>query len=68
MTLSTKSIINMWMVGGFKTNTKANILSLIDVLYFSKRRGIDSLQATGNSKAIIDWESGISDMDVLAIE
>ena len=68
MNLSIKAIIKMWMAGGFNTNTKAKILSLMCLILFAKRRGIDSLQVTGNCKAITDWESGISDMDVLAIE
>ena len=53
---------------GKSTNTRAELLSLWALLYFTKEIELPMLHIYGDSSVIINWEKGISTLTTLDIE
>ena len=49
-------------------NTKAGLLALCDLLWFSQKKNISALQVLGDSKAIVDWDNKFHQIHSLELE
>ena len=47
--------INLWMRTGLGINTKAQLIALWGLLWFSRKRCILDIHIVGDSKVVIDW-------------
>ena len=57
----------LWMGRDKGSNTKAQLLGLWGVFFFSNKSGIDSFSIFGDLKVIIEWEKGDFNLQVLLI-
>ena len=53
---------------GKSTNTREELMSLWELLYFSKEIGLPMMHIFGDSSIIISWEKGISTLTSLELE
>ena len=53
---------------GKSINTRAELLALWALLFFSKEIGLPMLHIYGDSSVIINWEKGISTLSSLDLE
>ena len=56
------------MLGCGQSNTRAELLDLWALMYFSKEIGLPMLRIYGDSSIIINWEKGISTLTTLDLE
>ena len=56
----------LYICGGLGSNTKAEILSLFGLLFIASHFGVSDISIFGDSKIIIDWLNGLSNLQVIS--
>ena len=60
--------LNFFMVCGLSTNTKEELLSLLELLAAAKLMGIPFLNIFGDSLVIINWENNVASLDLPCLD
>ena len=49
---------NLWLRGGYGSNTKEDLLGMWGILFFCNECGIESISFFSDSKVIVEWVKG----------
>ena len=58
----------LWMGAGRGKNAWVDLLALWGLLWYLRRRIVGQVQIVGDSKAIIEWVNGITNIHSLVLE
>ena len=61
-------LFNLCLGGGLQSNTKDELLSLFGLLHFAPLNGISDISIFGDSKIIMGWLNGSTNLQVLLLK